>query len=246
MYVLDQARTTGHTASVTGVSWHPLERDIVLTASADGSARLWDLNGKTQFQMLVCHKVFQPKSSRGQRTKVQSVAYHPGGREFAVSTICGTIQIWNTSRVSGRPERMISDAHGDGNSVCSLVYSLDGSKLASRSVNDNTTKVWDAKRLSRSSSPLLICSNTPTIYESVSVAFSADSNILCVGTSERPKAKGPEYGRVKFFSTLSNSSNKEHPVDAVLDIELSTTAGVTVVTWHWKLNQIFLGFSDGR
>ena len=83
MYVVDQAKTSGHTAAVTGVAWHPLERDIVLSSSNDGSARLWNLNGKTQFQMLVCEKVFQPKSIKGQRTNVTCIAYHPGGREFA-------------------------------------------------------------------------------------------------------------------------------------------------------------------
>jgi len=249
MYVVDQSKTTGHTAAVTGVEWHPLERDIVLTSSIDGSARLWNLKGKTQFQMLVCDKVFQPKSERGQRTGVNCVAFHPGGREFAVGTSCGSIQIWNTSRVSGRPERTVFDVHGSMKPVSSLVYTIDGSRIASRSVDDTTCKVWDPRRLSRSSSPLAVCAVVPTLYEHCKAAFNPDGTALCLGTSQVVKTidgRIREMGAVKFFHIPKSASPSKAGINAILGLVISATAGITVARWHPKLNQIFLGCSDGR
>jgi WD repeat-containing protein 70 len=265
MYVVDKSKTLGHTATVTGVQWHPFERDIVLTASEDCSVRFWKLNGKTQFQMLVCDKVFQPKSHKGQRTSVQCLAFHPGGREFAVGTSCGSIQIWNTSRVSGsRSDRAVYDAHGGGGKpVDSIVYSPDGSRLASRSVEDPHTLVWDAAKLSKSSSPLARCNDTPTLFAAqCRPAFSPDGSLLCVGISELVKAASSEgkesieSGRVKFFhlprrqslSSLATSSSDTTPtLEAILELPISMGgAGVTDVLWHSKTNQLFLGCTDGK
>lgn len=199
--------------------------------------------------MLVCDKVFQPKSEKGRRTGVNCVAFHPGGREFAVGTLCGSIQIWNTARVSGRPERAVYNAHGDGNPVSSIVYNLDGSKLASRSVDDPSCKVWDHRRLSRSASPTAVCSDAPTLYEHCKATFSPDGSILCVGTARHAKTsegKRSEIGGVKFYHLPKPTSSLPSPIDSILALDVTFSAGVTVARWQPKLNQIFLGCSDGK
>ena len=40
---------------VTGVQWHPIDKNIVLTSSLDGSVRIWDLLGESTFGNL-CSK----------------------------------------------------------------------------------------------------------------------------------------------------------------------------------------------
>jgi WD40 repeat protein len=45
----------GHTMEVTGVAWHPIDKNIVLTSSLDGSVRIWDLLGESTFGNL-CSK----------------------------------------------------------------------------------------------------------------------------------------------------------------------------------------------
>jgi len=244
MYVSDRAKTTGHTAAVTSVDWHPLERDTVLTASSDGSARLWNLNGKTQFEMLVCDKVFQAKSERGQRTAVTSICFHPGGREFALGTVCGSIQIWNRSRVSGRPERVTYNAHGANNSITSLSYNMDGSKLVSRSSADDTCKLWNAQRMNSSSEPILTCIGLPTVHESANATLNSDGSILCAGASELQKDQNQrlEVGTLKFFKLGSQDRSS---VDPFLILDMDQNVAPTVVNWHSKLNQIFVGCSDG-
>lgn len=247
MYVNDPARTSGHTAPVTGVSWHPLERDVVLTSSLDGSARIWNLNGKTQFKMLVCDKVYRGKNARGQKVAVTSVAFHPGGREFAFGTACGSIQIWNSTKVGARPERATYHAHGEDKPIHSLVYNYDGSRIASRSLDDDTVKVWQARRLSRSATPLAICTQLPSVHERADSTFvHRDGDVLCAGTSTVQKGENgqlKESGTLEFFRI--SSTPEEEKLSSVLSIPVSSTAGAVQVKWHSKLNQMLVGCSDG-
>lgn len=241
---MDMARTSGHVHEVTGVDWHPLERDIVLTSSLDGSARLWNLNGKTQFQKLVCDKVYRAKNVRGQRTAVTAVAYHPGGREFALGTACGSLQIWGAVKVGPRPERVVYSAHSEGNPITAVVYNAGGTQIATRSSKDNAVHVWDASRLSKSSKPVATCSNVPTIHERASCGFSPNGKYLVVGCSgfENTEAgKRQEVGTVRFFQLSGDQGGK-----AIDDVPSKPGLGVVQVIWHGKLNQIFVGCSDGR
>jgi WD40 repeat protein len=58
-YIADMSNTKGHTMSLTAAQWHPSERDLVMTASYDGTVRLWDLNGARNFEgKLICKKVW--------------------------------------------------------------------------------------------------------------------------------------------------------------------------------------------
>jgi len=247
VYVTDQSKTTGHTATVTGVAWHPLERDLVLTCSIDGSARIWNLNGKTQFKKLVCDKVYRAKNARGQRVGVTAVIFHPGGRELALATSCGSIQIWNTTRVGNRPDRVVYDAHGTARPIHKLTYNVDGTLLASRSMDDDAVKVWDAKRLNKSCEPILVCPGLSSLSESANVAFSPKGNFVCAGTSVEPARKGhdsKESSKLKFFAVPTGRSKAVSGLP-VLEINVAQGASATRVVWHPKLNQIFIGCSNG-
>ena len=249
MYVSQKTNTTGHTAAVTATDWHPLESEKVLTASADGTARFWNLQGKTQFEMLVCEKVFQAKNSKGHRTEIASVAFHPGGREFVLGTTCGSIQIWNLSRVSQRPERAIYSAHGDNNPITGLCYSQDGTFLASRSLNDTKGCVWAAQRLSKSSRPVTVCQGLPTLFEKANLAFSPDGRYLCGGASAAvttTDASGQkvtkEMGSLNFYQ-LSQDTRSSKTVEPMFASE--TQIAPVVLRWHKGINQILVGCSDG-
>lgn len=250
MYVTDQARTSGHTAGITGVDWHPLERDIVLTSSMDGSARIWNLNGKTQFHMLVCDKVYRAKNAKGQRVGVTAVAFHPSGREFALGTACGSIQIWNATRVGARPERVVFHSHGEGRPVNALSFNIDGSQIVSRSGDDDTVKVWESRRLSRSCSPVATCEGLPTEHERSNAVFSPDGRLVCAGTSEYQKGPNNEIiesGSLKIYlAGKGGSSTEQKPGSLLLELPCPAGVGIVVVDWHPKLNQIFTGCSDGR
>lgn len=265
MCVMDQTKTIGHTATVTAVSWHPFERNVVLTGSNDGSARLWNLTGRTQFQMLCCGKVFLAKTKRGQRTAVTAICFHPGGREFAVGTACGSIQIWSGARVSGRPERAVYDAHGgEQRPIHSLTYNVDGSILASRSAEDDTVKVWNARKLSRSAKPMIICRQLPTLHERANAAFSPDGKLLCAGSSmfqqndnntpqqqqrqQKSEQDRQEIGSLKFYSlqqSTMHSGGGDAFIDPILSIDTENNASPVLVKWHSKINQVITACSNG-
>jgi WD repeat-containing protein 70 len=244
MYVTDQTKTIGHTAGVVAVDWHPLEREWVLTASLDGSARLWNLQGRTQFKKLVCDKVFSAKNDKGQRTAVTAVSFHPGGREFVLGTACGSIQIWSCSRLSSRPERVIFTAHGKGHSVAALTYNVDGTRVASRGVDDDHAKVWNATRLNRSSLPVVTCRDAGSSHDLANTAFSPDGKVLCLGVSENKMVHGKrqEVARLNFY----NTDEEKAEVSPILSLDAEANCSPIIVKWHPRVSQIFVGCSDGR
>ena len=266
MYVTDMARTSGHTAAVTGVDWHPLQRDEVLTGSLDGSARIWNLQGKTQFHQLVCDRVYRAKNARGQRVAVTAVSYHPGGREFVLGTACGSIQVWNATRVGAMCLRAVYHAHSNKSSshdenksetssgaIRSLVFNTGGTSVASRAQDDDTIKIWDYKRLGRSlgeeeTATAITCRDAPNDSEHASCDFSPDGRLLVAGTfvhQQRPSTNGArkEVGALKFYNIAGKVKKS---VKAVVEIPMEEDAGVVQVKWHAKLNQILVGCSDGR
>uniref|UniRef100_A0A7S4HVB9 FHA domain-containing protein n=1 Tax=Odontella aurita TaxID=265563 RepID=A0A7S4HVB9_9STRA len=262
-YVNDQSRTTGHTAAITGVDWHPLERDVVLTSSLDGSARLWDLNGKMQFSKLLCDRVVRAKNARGQRTGVTCTVFHPGGREIALGTSDGSVQIWSCAgTIRTRPDRAVFDAHGPGRAVTSLVYSADGTRLASRSIGDDAAAVWDARKLTRSSEPLAVCAGLPALHEASNCAFGPDGTVLCAGTSvDPPRKKGGEdqgatqnrsagvsRGKLRLYKLPEKyAPPAEKPLIPIAEVDAAAPGASAVrVLWHHKLNQIVVGTSDGN
>ena len=42
MYIRDMKQTKGHITAMTSGKWHPTERNEFLTASEDGTLRVWD------------------------------------------------------------------------------------------------------------------------------------------------------------------------------------------------------------
>eukprot|EP00557_Chaetoceros_sp_GSL56_P011699 CAMPEP_0176480092 /NCGR_PEP_ID=MMETSP0200_2-20121128/2092_1 /TAXON_ID=947934 /ORGANISM="Chaetoceros sp., Strain GSL56" /LENGTH=759 /DNA_ID=CAMNT_0017876187 /DNA_START=71 /DNA_END=2350 /DNA_ORIENTATION=- len=250
MYVTDMARTDGHVSNITSVDWHPLNRDLVLTASLDGSVRIWNVEtNKTKFQKLCSGKeVYRIKCASGMRTKVLCAVFSPCGREFACGTICGSIQIWSTMKIVSRPERVVYDAHGSGIPVHCLIYSHDGMHLASRSMDDDCVKVWESKRISRSCKPLVICEGLHGIYENVNCAFSADGKILCAGTCLDPRnqAKNDDQSILKFYKVLTEEEmDGDHLQKPVFELDIAKGLCIVNVVWHRKLNQIIVALSNG-
>ena len=213
VYVTDMAQTKGHVNSITSCQWHPYLKDIFITASLDGSVRMWDISkGKMSFdKKLTCNSntIYKVKNQRGQKTQVLCLTYHPSGKQFAVGTSCGSIQLWNCCCASPgstklRPDRFIVNAH-DGAPVTSLVFSplpLENSGrrsflLASRAgesqERDDTVRLWYCKMGVSSTTnnnhmmqAAMICKNISSSYEKSNVAFSPDGNTLCIGCSSIP------------------------------------------------------------
>ena len=65
---------------VTGVAWHPIDKNTVLTSSLDGSLRIWDLLGESTFGNLCSKHVLKIRGVTGQnRVGATSCCYTPNG-----------------------------------------------------------------------------------------------------------------------------------------------------------------------
>lgn len=269
VYVADMSQTRGHVQSVTACQWHPHIKDVFLTTSLDGSARLWDVaKGKFSFEKrLICSFVYKVKNVKnGQRTSILCLCYHPGGRQFAIGTSCGSIQIWNCCRAAApnksklRPERYIANAHGGvGIPVTSVVYSPNGELLASRAgesqERDDSVRLWDVTEGNKTSNsePIRIIPQVSTIYETSNTAFSPDGKLLCVGgggsqnldrstNATIPKRQDIE-GFINFYNISKDDPNANNVLEPIFQMKMPSI--IVKVLWHPKLNQIICGSSDG-
>lgn len=76
MYLRDMKNTKGHVAGCTDGQWHPVDRHSALTASTDGTLRLWDCE-KIEQKMVI-----KPTGASG-RVPVTACSYSPDGRYIA-------------------------------------------------------------------------------------------------------------------------------------------------------------------
>ena len=160
-----EATLKGHSNEIWGVAFLPSNRQVV-SASWDGSARLWDIKSATESksykhpkdvnsvavsrdgnQLLVgCdnRRVYLWDISSGREVKafngftdfVYAVAFAPDGRHVAAGSKDNSIRIYDL--VNGNQVRVID---GQNNAVQALAFSPDSRQLYS--CGDNSAHQWD-------------------------------------------------------------------------------------------------------
>ncbi|KYG19897.1 hypothetical protein SE92_06140 [Bradyrhizobium sp. AT1] len=119
-----------HTGGITDVSFSP-EGDYVLSASDDGTARVW---------------LAQPNFTRailiGHEKGVVSAAFNPEGSRIVTGSDDGTARVWD---VATAKELLKFSGHGRDSfeGIKSVAFSSDGKSIVSTAV-DNTGRIWDA------------------------------------------------------------------------------------------------------
>lgn len=79
MYLRDLSNTKGHTMSVTCVQWHPVEKNLIVTSSLDGTVRLWDLLGEAAFGNLINIFVLKPTQDKSIVSAISTAHGHGSG-----------------------------------------------------------------------------------------------------------------------------------------------------------------------
>jgi WD40 repeat protein len=124
--VNESNRLTGHEEEVVDISFSP-DRNIIATASQDGTVKLWNLEGK------------QIKSfSAANNAKFWGISFSPKGQILAAASTDGTVRLW---RLNGKDIEEVEPLKVSQSLVWDISFSPDGQVLASAD-SSGTVKLW--------------------------------------------------------------------------------------------------------
>lgn len=178
-----KATLTGHTGTVWSAAFFPDNRRLV-TASEDGSIRLWDVVTAKQLK--------EVSSSQG---SVSDIAVSPDGRFIAAcidNEESSVVKIWDAATLKLRHTLV-----GHEKGIFEIVFSPDGRLLAS-GARDTTIKLWNVRtgQLTRT-----LEGHTDAV---TSLAFTPNGKWLFTGSAEDDKTiKLWEVGTGKLLRTLT-------------------------------------------
>ena len=122
----ERLRLVGHEGLVSSASFSP-DGARVVTASSDGTARLWDATTGQEIIAL-----------RGHEDRVLSASFSPDGARIVTASPDRTARLWDAT--TGRE---IIALRGHGDRVWSASFSPDGARIVTAS-DDYTARLWDA------------------------------------------------------------------------------------------------------
>eukprot|EP00928_Gymnodinium_smaydae_P046568 TRINITY_DN31024_c0_g1_i1.p1 TRINITY_DN31024_c0_g1~~TRINITY_DN31024_c0_g1_i1.p1 ORF type:complete len:779 (+),score=187.68 TRINITY_DN31024_c0_g1_i1:297-2339(+) len=249
MYVRDLTHTQGHTQMLTDGVCHPLMPEVWLTASLDGTLRLWDINAKPvgmdqwlpSVHVLKCvdkrNVCLGGGAGRSGGLHPTCCAYsHNDGKKIVGGCTDGSIQMFFEKARYWRPDRIVRTAHAA--SVTSLAF-VDGecNLLATRAL-DNTMKLWDCRMLSDAKGPVKVFDDLPAALEKTGVCASPDGKYLVTGTSFSSSKGGAHGGAsLRVYDAKSFSLVKS------LDFGKKS---VLRIAWPREINQVVVGTSSGE
>ncbi|ORX73271.1 WD40 repeat-like protein [Linderina pennispora] len=215
MYVSDMRRTSGHVSGVTCVDWRIGAPQQFLSASQDGTVRLWDCNQPHKQLAVIVAK------SRT-RTAVTAAKYTLDGKAIIAAQQDGALAVWPTDGPYMRPAQLLNGAHqGGSETTCVELASPD--TFLTRSTDD-TVKLWDLRKFTE---PL--AQHDLETPNEANLALSPDTQHVLAGVSN---------GQISVLDRQTLT-----PKHAVTVPE--TTGGIVRIAWHAKLNQIACTSTDG-
>ncbi len=108
--LISNAIFIGHTDDVGGIHYSP-DGSLVLTASSDGTARLWRADGKGE-----------PHVLKGHGGPVTSAIFSPDGSLILTASDDGTARLWSVNDTS----KHLAVLKGDGRAVTTATFSPNG------------------------------------------------------------------------------------------------------------------------
>ncbi|MFO7696080.1 MAG: TIR domain-containing protein [Anaerolineae bacterium] len=176
----------GHNGAVHAVDWD-LQGERVVSAGADGTARVWDTHTGEELQTL-----------RGHAGAVVDAVWDPGGIRIAMAGIDGTARVWDAD--SGR-EQVLLDGPAQALSV--IAWSPDGLSLLTAG-EDGAARIWDAA----TGDELLVLS--PDDAPLTHAAWSPDGGRILTGSRDGAAVWDAETGQL-----LASRDSNQRSVSAL-------------------------------
>jgi len=152
----------GHTDTVWGVIHLPGGQRI-MTCSADGSLRVWDLKSGLQIG----------ENWEDGKSPVATIALSPNGKAVASGSDDGVVRLWDIDTGN-----VIAKWMAHSGRVWSVCWSRDGQRVVTGSA-DGTARVWDMKSRKKT---ILEPINTGPISKNA-VVYSPDETLIAMGGS---------------------------------------------------------------
>jgi WD40 repeat protein len=225
-YLMDMAKTKGHTAMLNSGCWNPKVKQEFMTCSNDGTVRLWDINDEGKKHQ----SIIRFKNRQGRKTTPTTCCYSRDGTYVAAGLQDGAIQLWDRRKMFVNPAMTNRDCHQNGTDTSSLCFSYDNRVLASRG-GDDTVKTWDIRKFKQ---PLAEAKGLYNQFSMTDVVFSPDDKLVVTGISLN---KDETDGKLVFLDRETLNRAKE--------IVVSNSSVVRTV-WHPRLNQIVVGCGNGE
>ena len=229
MYLRDMHNTKGHVSEITTGTWHPTDKNLMVTAGTDSTLRVWDVNLKRSQKDVIVHKS-RVAGSAG-RTRMTAVVWGSpiqGGNSLLVSAaLDGSLVMWSGNGPYTRPAAEIRDAHTRDTWTGGIDISADGRSVVTRG-GDDTIKLWDTRKFKQ---PISTVSHpsTSSQYPTTNIRFAPNSSSVLTGS---------QTGHLHILN----------PATLKPDLVTPITPGspLIVVNWHPKLNQILTGSANAE
>jgi WD40 repeat protein len=120
----------GHSGDVSRAGFSPDGR-LVVTASQDTTARIWDVDTGAELAEL-----------RGHDDWVWRAAFSPDGRRIVTASRDGTARLWDAAE--GRELAVLAHAADEDKGVWTAAFSDDGTRIVTAG-DDGTARLWDGR-----------------------------------------------------------------------------------------------------
>lgn len=242
MYIVDMARTKGHTGSILSAKWRPNSK-VIATTSMDGTIRLWDVMRTTRNPMvdnpvISQLRVTKLRNARGGKTAATAMDWLFDGKSCVTGCSDGRIRVIDPDAYSMRPVDESQGVVQQGAEISSVSVAPETSTaplILVRSTDD-FLRVFDRRKLTE---PVKEIQSLPNCVSETNTCFVGENGrFFSTGTSAKRK-DGSFRGSLRLFEarTLKEIWKSKMDVD---------TGSVVHTTWHENTNQIIYGSADGK